>query len=263
MSKPDPETNNDQQLHYKEIGHGPPLVILHGLLGSSNNWQTVGRTLSNEFRVLMVDQRNHGRSFHSTRHTYRLLAEDLLTFLDLHRIDEARLLGHSMGGKAAMTFALSFPDRVSKLVVVDIAPRAYPPSQDEILDSLSELNLGRIFARTDADRLLALNIHNQRVRQFLLTNLKRNEKGGFGWRVNLSGLRANRLEMTKAVEFSNPCSVPSLFIRGENSAYIDRSDLAHIRRLFPAASFRTIQGAGHWVHADAPQEFIRVVREFL
>ena len=251
------------QLFYKEMGQGQPLVILHGLLGSLNNWQTVAKDLSASFHVILPDQRNHGRSFHSPSHSYKLLAEDLLRLLDNLQLNNIRLVGHSMGGKAAMTFAILFPDRISHLVVVDIAPRVYSSAQDGILDALTRMTPEAISSRSEADHRLAEWIPEQRVRQFLLTNLKKRNGSGYEWRMNLQGLKSNLRELTKGIEAPAPATVKALFIRGERSSYVDRSDISHIRRIFSRAIIQTIPGAGHWVHADAPEEFTHAVREFL
>ncbi len=263
MKAPDSKGDSAPHLHSREFGTGSPLIILHGLLGSSQNWQTIGKELSGDFRVFLVDQRNHGRSFHSAMHTYSLLAKDLLSFVELKGLNQIALIGHSMGGKVAMTFAHMFPEKVSRLIVVDIAPRAYPSFHDEIFTALNDMNVKTVSSRTAADQALSSRIPSQRVRQFVLTNLKRNEEGGFSWRMNLDALWRNRFELTKAVEFTVPCRIPALFIRGENSSYINQSDLKHISTIFSEAQFKTLLGAGHWVHADSPTEFIQAVREFL
>lgn len=250
-------------LHFKEVGSGPPLVVLHGLLGSLNNWQSTARELSTQFRVILVDQRNHGRSFHSPQHSYSLLSGDIQALMDSLSLEKTSLMGHSMGGKTAMSFAARFPERIHRLIVVDIAPRAYRSGQDHLLDSLLSVNLKEVTSRAIADQILSRTVPDKRLRQFLLTNLRRGDQGQFFWKANLEVLRGNSNEITKGVEFPAVCKVPTLFIRGESSRYIDPSDVAHIRTLYADVSVKTIPGAGHWVHTDKPDLFVRTVRDFL
>ncbi|MDH4071307.1 MAG: alpha/beta fold hydrolase, partial [Ignavibacteria bacterium] len=239
------------QINFRKLGQGKPIIILHGLFGSLNNWLTVGKDLAERAEVYLVDQRNHGRSFHSNRHSYPLMAADLEHFMDERGLGEVDLIGHSMGGKTAMTFALLYPKRLRRLVVVDISPRSYPPGHDRIIDTLCGLPLGQITSREKADEMLARDISDQRVRQFLLTNITRDTTRKFTWKMNLAALKQNYSEVTKGIHSNQTSEVPALFIRGEKSQYIDRNDLVQIRRLFPAARLVTVGGAGHWVHADA------------
>jgi len=250
-------------LNFRLLGSGHPLIILHGQFGSLNNWITVGRDLSADFAVYLADQRNHGHSFHSDDHSYGLMAGDLQEFVKSLELDRVFVLGHSMGGKIAMTFALRYPELIDKLIVADIAPRPYGSGRDRITEALSSLDLSTIASRREAEDRLAPDIPDLRVRQFLLTNLRRSSDGGFEWKMNLKALRRNQAEMTKGVPGEGPSLVPALFIRGDRSDYIDRGDMAHIRRLFPSATFATVTGSGHWVHADAPDQFVSLVRGFL
>jgi pimeloyl-ACP methyl ester carboxylesterase len=249
-------------LHYKVYGAGPPLIILHGLFGSSNNWHTLSGQLGEHFLVYAVDQRNHGQSPHSEEFTYGAMAEDLERFLADRGLGRSSILGHSMGGKTAMEFALRFPQKVEKLIVVDIAPRAYGRSHDEILGAMVSLDLASYKSREAIDGALQNRIPDERVRQFILTNLKRLSGGHYVWKINLEVLRAKYDEVTKTQVSVVPFPGPVLFIRGD-SDYIREDDRALISRLFPHATLRSIPGAGHWVHADAPEEFFRVVLEFL
>jgi len=239
------------------------LIILHGLFGSSNNWHTLSGRLGDHFLVYAVDQRNHGQSPHSEEFTYGAMAVDLERFLADRGLERTSILGHSMGGKTAMEFALRFPQNVEKLIVVDIAPRAYGRSHDEILDAMVSLDLASYKSREAIDGALQNRIPDERVRQFILTNLKRLAGGHYVWKVNLDVLRAKHEEVTKAQVSAHPFPGPALFIRGGKSDYVREADRAGISRLFPRAVVRSITGAGHWVHADAPEEFFRVVREFL
>ena len=252
-----------QLLHFETRGHGPPLVILHGLFGSLDNWHTVSNQLAPHFQVLAVDQRNHGRSFHSPEMAYPLMARDLLDFLERQGLGRASLLGHSMGGKTAMEFALRYPARLDRLIVVDIAPRAYSPRHRHILDALLGLDLAACSSRLQIEAALAPAIPCQATRRFLLKSLERSPHGAFRWRINLPAIADNCGRLCEALGPGRTCSRPALFIGGGQSDYLLPEDFDSIRRLFPHAQFQTLAGAGHWVHADAPQPFVRTALEFL
>lgn len=250
-------------LHFSSRGQGPALVILHGLFGSLDNWQTVSSRLAGHFRVLSVDQRNHGRSFHSPEMTYPVMALDVLRFLEGHGLGRASVIGHSMGGKTAMEFALRYPDRLDRLIVVDVAPRAYPPRHRQILEALLSLRLGAFESFRDLETALAPAVPDKATRQFLLKGAERDPQGGFRWRMNVRGIAENYGRLCEAVEPDRQCGRPALFIRGERSDSLLPEDFDPIRRLFPQARFRSVAGAGHWVHADAPEPFVRAALEFL
>ena len=251
------------KLHYKLYGQGPPVVVLHGLFGSLENWHYISGQLAARFQVYGVDQRNHGRSPHAPEIDYKVMAADLLEFLDDHGLASAHLLGHSMGDKTAMQFAMLYPQRVRRLVVVDIAPRSYEPSHREILDAMLRLQPGRYRSRLEMDQALSSAIPEPAVRQFLLKSVTRDGDGQFAWRLNLDALSANYDRITAALSEEGPCPAPALFISGELSDYLRPGDHATILRLFPEAVFRVIPGASHWVHAEAPGPFLRAVLEFL
>ena len=253
---------NNDTLNYKSFGQGDPVVILHGLLGSLDNWQTIARQLAEDYTVFIVDQRNHGKSFHSDTMNYKAMAEDLANFLDEQGVHRVSLVGHSMGGKTAMKFAGSYPNILDKLVVVDIGPKAYPPGHDNILDALQALPVGRIESRTEADDLLAEHISDQGVRMFLLKNLAR-DGDGYKWKMNLPAIVNHYDEITEAVYPSQPHEGPSLFIKGEKSDYIQDEDWTKIQEHFPAATLKSIDNAGHWVHADQPEAMLEALRDFL
>jgi len=250
------------QLHYEVQGQGFPLIILHGLFGSLDNWRTQSKGLAPFFKVYALDLRDHGGSPHSDVFDYPAMAEDLREFLESHEIDSAFVLGHSMGGKVAMQFATSYPERVDKLVVVDIAPRAYPPEHAEIFKALLALNLRDFQTRAEVDSALEKDISDVRVRQFLLTNLIR-DTHGLKWRMHLEALHRNYDALGQAVEPQRVFKRPVCFIRGGNSNYIQESDFAGIRDFFPRSEILTVPNAGHWVHVDAPAEFSRIVVDFL
>lgn len=250
------------ELYYREFGQGKPVLILHGLFGFSDNWQTLAKALAEDYWVITPDLRNHGRSPHTSTHTYPAMAEDLRAFLDAHGIYSAAVIGHSMGGKAAMQLALNHPDRVEHLVVVDIAPGAAARNHEGVFEALSSLNIRQLKTREEADAQLQQYIPEASVRQFLLKNLTRHPDGSFAWKMNLPVLWAHYADILAPVE-GEPFDKPTLFVRGGRSPYIQDSDLPLIRALFPQARVQTLEGAGHWVHADKPQELLALLRAFL
>jgi pimeloyl-ACP methyl ester carboxylesterase len=251
------------QLHFKGSGHGRPVILLHGLFGSSDNWQTIALRLAETFRVFALDQRNHGQSPHSTEMDYPLMAADVDEFFSAHGLESALVIGHSMGGKTAMQLALQFPHCVQKLVVADIAPRAYAPAHDKIFAALLALNLATFQNRTQIEAALAPEIPDLVLRRFLLKNLGRNQAGGFFWKINLPALAENYWRLREPVAGAAPFAGPALFIRGGRSNYILPEDEPLIRQWFPAARIETLVEAGHWLHAEKPEEFLRLVWDFI
>lgn len=251
------------KLHFRSLGGGPALILLHGLLGSLDNWLPLGRQFAERFTVLAVDQRNHGLSPHSDEFGYDLMAHDLHQFMHDQGLTTAHLLGHSMGGKTAMQFALLYPDQVEKLVVVDMAPRAYAPVHMEALAALQALDLETHQRREDFDDALAAQVPDAELRQFLLKNLKRDHDGTFHWKVNLPAIWDNYRHLNAALAVEGQFAKPALFLRGGDSDYVRETDFELIRRYFPIAELRTIPGAGHWVHADQPEQLLGSVLEFL
>ncbi len=251
------------QLHFKQLGHGEPLVLLHGLFGSGDNWFGVAPKLAEKFRVLAPDLRNHGYSPHHPEMDYPLLAADVAKFLAAQKIESAAVVGHSMGGKVAMQLALDFPERVNKLVVVDMAPRAYPRAHDHIFGALLALDLVAFQIRADIEAALAPEIPSLNLRRFLLKNLGRDERGRFAWKMNVRGVAENYTRLGEILGAGQPFTKPALFIRGGKSDYITPADEPDIRRRFPAAEIQVIATAGHWVPADAPEEFVCCVLGFL
>ena len=252
------------QLHFEEYGQGPPLIILHGLFGSLDNWKPMSRKLGGHFHVFALDQRNHGRSPHSSEMNYPLMADDLAGFMQANGLSSGHVLGHSMGGKTAMQFALRYPACVDKLVVVDISPGAYPPLHRCILDALSSLDLASFQNRSQMDAALAPSIPESALRQFLLKNVVREPGGVFRWRINLPGICGNYDRLGAALPADGASfDRPALFLRGEESDYLRDQDIALVRQLFLQAQLRAIPRAGHWVHVHAPEAFLRAVVEFL
>jgi pimeloyl-ACP methyl ester carboxylesterase len=250
------------KLHYRVIGEGTPLFILHGLFGYSDNWQTHARKLAEYYQVILVDQRNHGHSDWSDSFSYDLLASDLHElFVDLG-IQKAHLLGHSMGGKTVLRFAQLFPNMVDKLIVVDMGLKAYPMHHQQILAGLDEVSASSMTSRSEAENILEQYVPEFGTRQFLLKNLYWIEKGKLAWRMNIPVLEREMPEILKALP-EQQILCQTLFIRGELSGYIHDDDFSAIEDLVPDSTFVTIAGAGHWVHAEKPEEFILAVLEFL
>lgn len=250
------------ELNYKQFGQGEPLIILHGLFGTLDNWQTIAKKLSEHFSVFIIDQRNHGKSPHHSIIDYPSMATDLNLFLEQKGIDRTHILGHSMGGKTAMQFALNFPKMLDKLIVVDIAPRAYKGGHQLIFEALFSLDLDRIQNRREADEKLAEKIENFGIRQFLLKNLTRKKEGGYAWKMNLNAIHEHYQDILAATS-GQSVDIPTLFIRGGNSEYIQAEDHALIQQLFTNSSIETIDHAGHWVHAEQPKLLMDSVLDFL
>ena len=251
-------------MHSNILGEGTPLLILHGFLGMSDNWKTLGRKYAERgFEVHLLDQRNHGRSFWSEEFNYPILADDLLHYMDSKKIGNGLLIGHSMGGKTAMQFACTYPQRVSKLIVADIAPKRYPPHHQQILEALESLPLETLESRTDADEALAQHIDNWGIRQFLLKNLYWVEPGRLGLRINLDVLKHKMEEIGVALPPTARYEGPVLFLRGGKSGYVTRGDLPLIQTHFPQATLHTLEGAGHWLHAEKPEAFLQESLKFL
>jgi pimeloyl-ACP methyl ester carboxylesterase len=249
------------KLAFKKMGSGEPLIILHGLFGSSDNWQTLGKEFAEDFSVYLVDQRNHGRSPHSDDFNYDILARDLNEFMEEHGIDQATLIGHSMGGKTVMRFAQLFPEKVKKMVVADMGVKAYAPHHHEVLRAFHAIDPDTLDSRSEAEERIESIIPEFGVRQFLLKNLYRKKEGGYGLRVNF---RVMESEMDRILEAlpSDRSEVDALFIRGVKSNYIPDSDFDQIRMIFPNAEFADLQ-AGHWLHAEKPEEFYTEVKKFV
>ncbi len=251
-------------LHSQILGEGKPFVILHGFLGMSDNWKTLGNRWSEVgYEVHLLDQRNHGRSFHSDEFSYEVMAEDLKKYCDEHNLKEIILLGHSMGGKVAMQFAVTYPEIVSKLIVADIGPKAYPPHHQDILKALSKLDFSKIKSRGEAEDVLSEYIKDEGTKLFLLKNLYRKSKTELGLRINLPVLSKKIEEVGVALPENTIFKGDTLFLGGEKSGYIEPMDEILIKKHFPKAKIGTISNAGHWLHAENPDEFYENVMNFL
>jgi pimeloyl-ACP methyl ester carboxylesterase len=251
-------------LHSQILGSGKPFVILHGFLGMSDNWKTLGnRWAEAGYEVHLVDQRNHGRSFHSEEFSYEVMAEDLKKYCGEHDLKKIILLGHSMGGKVAMQFAVTHPEMVSKLIVADIGTKAYPPHHQDILKALSQLDFSKIKTRGEAEDVLSEYIKDKGTRLFLLKNLYRKNKNEFALRINLPVLSRKIEEVGVALPENTVFNGETLFLGGEKSGYIEPIDEVLIKKHFPKAEIDTISNAGHWLHAENPEEFYENIMEFL
>jgi esterase len=253
------------KLFYRQQGDtGTPVIILHGLFGTSDNWLSIGKVLAQRYRVFMIDQRNHGQSPHDNIFSYDSMAADLMEFITDHQIDSPVLIGHSMGGKTIMQFAMDYPTAFSKLIVVDIAPKYYPVHHHIILQGLFAIPLGQIKSRQEANEILARFEENEGVRQFLLKNLYRNTATGqFSWRINLPVIADNIHVVGEDLHKVHEIEQPTLFISGGNSNYIMPEDHRLIAETFPNVEFISIPNAGHWVQADQPRAFVDTVIDFV
>lgn len=251
------------KLNFKKFGEGDPIFILHGLFGSLDNWQTLGKKLAENYSVYLIDLRNHGKSPHSDSFSYLEMANDVAELIEDENLTEVSIIGHSMGGKTAMTFAAEFPQYLKQLIVVDIAPKKYAPHHQEIIDALYSLDLSIIKSRREADELMSNSIENNGTRLFLLKNLNRKKEGGYSWKMNLDLLSEEIEKVIDITPIPFPIPTPTLFIRGGSSGYILDSDFDKIEALFPNSDIETIENAGHWVHAEKPQELLEMIEEFL
>ncbi len=253
-------------LYANVLGEGPPFIILHGFLGMGDNWKTLGKYFAGQaFQVHLVDQRNHGRSFHDPSFNYEAMTQDLLGYCEKQGVKQMVLLGHSMGGKTAMYFAAQYPELVKKLVVVDIAPRAYPAHHGHILDALLNLKeqLPSLKKRSEASEFLSSFIQDQGIAQFLLKNLYWSEPGVLGLRVNLETIVQHAHRVGDALPEDCKFYGDTLFLKGENSDYIQSYDFDMINKIFVKAIIKTINNAGHWIHAQNPKDFAAAVMHFL
>ena len=252
-----------QILHSKILGEGMPLLIVHGYFGNGDNWKTIGNNLSDSFQVHLIDQRNHGRSFHSDDFDYELMVEDLNDYIEHHQLDSVHLLGHSMGGKTVMLYAVEFPEKVNKLIVADISPRMYPPHHHDILLALNSIDFSIQNTRKLIDEKLAELIPEFGVRQFLMKNVYWREKGQLDFRFNLESLTENNDEVGVALPPFTVFEGETLFLKGENSGYISTNEEPIINAHFPNSKIVTIKNAGHWLHSENPIDFLNELKLFL
>lgn len=250
------------QLNYKKYGQGDPLIVLHGLFGSLDNWVTLGRKWAENFTVYLVDLRNHGKSPHTDTHTIDDMATDVRYFIQTHEIKKPVVLGHSMGGKVAMELALTYPDLLQALIIADIGAHAYPRSHDTIINAIRSLDFDTVESRNDIQDRLNESINNLGIVLFISKNIERT-KTGYRWKMNIDTLERDYEEILKAIKPGRVFDKPSLMLRGERSGYVTTENINLLRQLFPNIQIETIEGAGHWLHAENPIEFEERVRGFM
>jgi esterase len=252
------------KLFYKKTGEGKPLIILHGLFGLSDNWATISKSfVENGFCCYLVDLRNHGRTPHSDDFTYEIMADDILELMDDENIVQADIIGHSMGGKAAMFFALKFPERIRKMVVVDISPRYYPQHHQAIFSTLKSIDLKSPVSRKEVEEKLRSGINDEATLQFLLKNLFWVDDKHLNWRFGFLEIERNIEEVGKELPHDSKIDVPTLFLRGEKSGYVSKDDETEIKAQFSSVEIKTVSNAGHWVHAENPKGFLDAVLDYL
>jgi pimeloyl-ACP methyl ester carboxylesterase len=250
-------------LHSQILGEGKPLLILHGFMGMGDNWKSLANSFATLFEVHLIDQRNHGRSFHSDDFSYELMVEDLVYYMDQHGLDKAHMLGHSMGGKTVMLMAIEHPERVDHLIVADIAPKFYPPHHQYILEALNAVDFSSVSSRNEIDEILQRYIPEPGIRQFLLKNVYRKNRDELAYRFNLHSLEENIDEIGVELPPHAMAETPTLFLRGVNSGYITERDRPLIKAHFPMSEIVDIADAGHWLHAENPDDFYKSVVRFL
>jgi esterase len=250
-------------LYFKKVGEGKPLLILHGLFGSGDNWATLAKKYSEAgFCCYLIDQRNHGRSFHSFDFNYNRMSDDLLEVVETEKLEKVSVLGHSMGGKTAMFFTAYNESIVEKLIVADIAPKYYPPHHQAILAALNSIDLQRITNRKEAEEQLRLAINDEGTMQFLLKNLYWKNETELSWRFGLKELEKNIDAVGEALPALS-IDTPTLFLKGERSGYIKEEDETEIRSIFKNVKIETVNDSGHWVHAENPARFLSLTLAFL
>jgi len=254
------------KLFYRHFGDGEqPVIILHGLFGISDNWVTIGRRMAEKYEVFILDQRNHGQSPHSGTFNYYSLVDDLYEFIEDHGIINPVIIGHSMGGKVAMNFALEHSSKVDKLVIIDMSVRPYKVRKQhvEIIEALLSVDLRKVKSRAEVEKLVADKVESPRIIQFVMKNLYRVNEGTFAWRINIKSIYNNLENIFIGINSSYTFDKPTLFIKGELSDYILEGDYNLIKTSFPNAEFKTIKGATHWVHAEKPDELCDIFSDFM
>ncbi len=267
------------ELFFRKYGEGPAIIIVHGLYGASDNWVTVAKALSDNFEVYLIDQRNHGRSPHHPEHSYDAMKDDLLEFMDQHELEKATIIGHSMGGKTAMFFAKEYPERITNLMIIDIAPKSYAIADadkrttinhDRIINAMLSIDFSTVTTRDEVEKQLEVQLPTERVLKFLMKNLHRNKDNTFNWSVNFKALKENLphiLDGLNEKDFERGRGItgfPVLFVKGANSDYITQDDFDQlILTIFPFAELVSIPNAGHWVHAEQPKLLIKNIKYFL
>ncbi|MGV4529480.1 alpha/beta fold hydrolase [Ornithobacterium rhinotracheale] len=254
----------NQILFSKIIGDKPKhLIILHGLFGMLDNWATLGKKFGEYFTTHLVDARNHGHSFHSDEMSHEAMAEDLYRYMQAHKVEKASFIGHSLGGKAVMQFALKYPEMVDKLIVADMSPKDYEPHHQAILKALNSVDFSKVESRSDVEDFLKEYIKVPAVRMFLMKSVQRCDEGKYAYKFNLKSLTENYNDLITNHLPDKTFNGDVLFLGGENSSYITEPDTMQIKKYFPHAEITQIAGAGHWLHAEKPDEFLEICLNFL
>jgi len=248
-------------LYHQSQGSGQPLIILHGLFGSSDNWRGLAKKLAAHAQVISIDLRNHGQSPHSEKISYGDMASDVVKLIKALGLTQVDVIGHSIGGKVAMTLAARAPEVIRRLVIVDMAPKRYSDNHSNIFEKLLALDLSQVNKRSEADKALAITIKDKAIRQFLLMNLIVSD-GRTQWRINLQGLSDNYSQLLKPVCQEVVIDKPTLFLRGGLSNYIEGGDEVMIKEIFTNVDITTIEQSGHWIHAEFPALFLTTVSSF-
>ena len=245
-------------------GAGKPLFIIHGFMGMSDNWKTLsGQYVAAGFQVHALDMRNHGKSFHSDVFDYAAMVEDLVEYMDGNNLQQADIIGHSMGGKAAMFFAVKYPEKVNRLVVADIGPKYYAPHHQDVLAALNAVDFSQKPDRSGVEAMMGQYLSDAGTRQFLMKNLYWVEPGQLGFRINLLVFNEKVENIGEALPQGAHFDGPTLFLRGDRSNYIKDEDFGLIKTHFPQADIKTISNSGHWVHAENPKAFLEYTLDFL
>ena len=254
----------EKLLYSKIIGEGKPMIIMHGYLGMSDNWKTLGARFAEAgFQVHLLDLRNHGRSFHSSDFDYTYMSEDVANYCAHHNLKDVTLIGHSMGGKVAMFAACEYPDLVDKMIVADISPKSYPPHHQDIMQALNAVNFDEMSSRKEVENVIEQYIKEFGVRQFLMKSVHRVSADKLGFRFNLEVFNQSQETIGEALPDNAVFHKNTLFIKGEKSNYINTTDDALIKKHFPNSNIQTVSNAGHWLHADNPDDFYDKVMTFL
>jgi esterase len=263
------------KLFYRKYGAGPPLIILHGLYGSSDNWVSIAKSLGDKFTVYLPDQRNHGQSPHDKIHDYNSMSNDLHELIVDLKLNKIFLVGHSMGGKTAIAFTLRWPEMINGLLIADISPFVNENSKNEaynkhlnILEAILSVDLSMISSRAEAETILQKKISNEKERGFVLKNLQRNSGNSFSWKLNASALHHNLGKIMEGIDRKTfmgeqITGFPVIFLQGADSDYLPSEDFRDIQKIFPGAEIIKIKNAGHWLHADQPEEVVKSVRKLM
>lgn len=263
------------KLFYRKYGNGPPLIILHGLYGSSDNWVTIAKKLGDIYTVYLPDQRNHGQSPHSMIHDYDSMRNDLFELAGGLKLKKFFLSGHSMGGKTAISFTLKWPEMINGLLIADISPFINENTNHSdynqhlaILEAMLSTDLSQISTRGEVESILSGKISSEKIRGFILKNLERRSDNSFVWKINSTSLRSNLARIMEGIDRKadlnqNITGFPVIFLKGEDSDYLPSGDFSDIQKVFPATEFIIVPGAGHWIHADRPDEVVKYLRKLL